>query len=441
MRCLEFTKLIVQDVKNTGNQFIFSLKDTKTGYPRSFVIGAQYYNLVNRYVALRPTGMDTDRFFVRYVDGGCTREVIGKHTVAKVPKTIAEFLNLENPSAYTGHCCRRSGTTRLANAGGNTTMVKQLGGWKSSSVAEGYIENSLLNRTNIFEKMAGCSGTSVATNIGKNLPLFSILFKNLPTAFLITSTFNVIAVTSSPAVRVNTTSTITSGLYEQSTTTSGTAKAVSTTSNVLSTPSLTFTSGTAKALSSTSNVLFTPSSTFTSGHFKPLSTTSGLFKQSSDAKNHVLKPFSVFQHPSTITKGFFKESKLPSNPEKPEDTSSGSISELPAKDVHRSVNDEIDQVVDDDLQAIFSEPFFTENPEHEDSNSNNAIKRFPLTENNNFIPSKFGTKRQKVMENDPVLQENKNQTVDEIISSVAKICYCQINNFTVNYYSSDSKKM
>ena len=80
--------------------------------------------------------MDTNRVFVRYTDGGCVREVIVNHTVDKVPKTIVEFLNLENPSGYTRHCFRRSGTTRLASSGGNTTKVKQLGGWKSSSVAE-----------------------------------------------------------------------------------------------------------------------------------------------------------------------------------------------------------------------------------------------------------------------------------------------------------------
>ena len=58
IRCLKFTELTDQDVENTGNQC--SLKDIKTIYPRSFVIGAQYYILVNIYVALRMTGIDTN---------------------------------------------------------------------------------------------------------------------------------------------------------------------------------------------------------------------------------------------------------------------------------------------------------------------------------------------------------------------------------------------
>ncbi|XP_044585641.1 uncharacterized protein LOC123265787 isoform X2 [Cotesia glomerata] len=32
-------------------------------------------------------------------------------------------------------------------------MLKQLGGWKSANIAEGYIENSLLNRQKIFDKI------------------------------------------------------------------------------------------------------------------------------------------------------------------------------------------------------------------------------------------------------------------------------------------------
>ena len=53
---------------------------------------------------------------------------------------------------------------------------------------------------------------------------------------------------------------------------------------------------------------------------------------------------------------------------------------------------------------IFNETFFTKNPEH-DSNSNNTLKRFPLNENKNFVPSKFGPKRQKNMENDTVCKK------------------------------------
>lgn len=62
---------------------------------------------------------------------------MGRNKIAEIPKSIAEFLNLPNPKSYTGHCFRRTGATLLSNSGANTTMLKQLGGWQSTSIAQG----------------------------------------------------------------------------------------------------------------------------------------------------------------------------------------------------------------------------------------------------------------------------------------------------------------
>ncbi|XP_043283219.1 uncharacterized protein [Venturia canescens] len=43
-------------------------------------------------------------------------------------------------------------------------MLKQLGGWKSSSIAEGYIENSLLNRQKIFDKITHAAKANTQLN-------------------------------------------------------------------------------------------------------------------------------------------------------------------------------------------------------------------------------------------------------------------------------------
>ena len=50
-----------------------------------------------KYLSLRPSDMDINRFFINYVKGKCTRQVIGKHKIAEVPKIIACYLNWENP--------------------------------------------------------------------------------------------------------------------------------------------------------------------------------------------------------------------------------------------------------------------------------------------------------------------------------------------------------
>ncbi|KAF2905537.1 hypothetical protein ILUMI_00641 [Ignelater luminosus] len=60
-----------------------------------------------------------------------------------IPKKIAKYLKLEHPERYTGHCFRRTSATLLANAGGDITLIKRHGGWKSSTVADKYVEDSI----------------------------------------------------------------------------------------------------------------------------------------------------------------------------------------------------------------------------------------------------------------------------------------------------------
>ena len=50
---------------------------------------------------------------------------------------------------YTGHSCRRSSATLLADSGEDLTFVKRHDGWRSNSVVEGYIEDSLNNKIEI----------------------------------------------------------------------------------------------------------------------------------------------------------------------------------------------------------------------------------------------------------------------------------------------------
>jgi hypothetical protein len=41
----------------------------------------------------------------------------------------------------------------LVDAGGDNTTLKRHGGWKSTEVAESYIDNSLNNRLNVSDKI------------------------------------------------------------------------------------------------------------------------------------------------------------------------------------------------------------------------------------------------------------------------------------------------
>ena len=74
---------------------------------------------------------------------------LGKNTLAKYPSEIAEMLGKENPKSFTGHCYRRSAATILADDHGSVIELKSAGGWKSSSIAEGYVAESLPSKKRI----------------------------------------------------------------------------------------------------------------------------------------------------------------------------------------------------------------------------------------------------------------------------------------------------
>lgn len=69
-------------------------------------------------------------------------------------RDIAQYLNLPDANLYTGHAFRRTSATLLADSGADITTLKRHGGWRSSNVAEGYIENSVDNKLKIGKQIA-----------------------------------------------------------------------------------------------------------------------------------------------------------------------------------------------------------------------------------------------------------------------------------------------
>ncbi|KAJ8914622.1 hypothetical protein NQ315_015359 [Exocentrus adspersus] len=84
---------------------------------------------------------------------------------------IATFLGLQDPKNFTGHAFRRTSATLLANTGVDILGLKRHGGWKSSTVAEGYVEDFLHNKTEFAEKIlhnadgASTSATRAAESV------------------------------------------------------------------------------------------------------------------------------------------------------------------------------------------------------------------------------------------------------------------------------------
>lgn len=160
----EMVKMTIDDLQDKGSALLVNVPETKTYKAKGFtiveeeVIGA--LKLVRQYAALRPTGMRERRFFLAYRNNRCTVQPVGKNTIGSVPTIIARYLKLDNAKEYTGHCLRRTSSTLLVEAGASFETLKMHGKWKSTAVAEGYIEESMASKNRIARMIASSVGTS-----------------------------------------------------------------------------------------------------------------------------------------------------------------------------------------------------------------------------------------------------------------------------------------
>lgn len=149
----------IDDIEEVGSMLIVKVPRSKTDKERSFVVkgeleeGLNFIDIYRKYANLRPTHTPHKRFFINYRNGKCSVQAVGVNTFAKIPCEIAKYLCLESSELYTGHCFRRSSATLLADTGANILTLKRHGGWKSATVAEGYVEESLGNKIGIAEKI------------------------------------------------------------------------------------------------------------------------------------------------------------------------------------------------------------------------------------------------------------------------------------------------
>lgn len=163
-RGAEITNLTAQNVTDHGNELRVRIPTTKMKEPKMYIIDGEFAKIIREYVQLRPSNAKTNRFFLQYRNGKCINQVMGKHSIAKVPKEIAKFLQLPEPHTYTGHSYRRSSTTIAADAGASIEELKRLGKWKSSSVAEGYIQDSFEHKRKLFNYISSAVNLPPSTS-------------------------------------------------------------------------------------------------------------------------------------------------------------------------------------------------------------------------------------------------------------------------------------
>lgn len=144
----ELSKMTIHDVEDKDSYIIVKIPDSKTKIQRTFVVpnNNEYkFNpakICRKYMSLRPKAAENPRFFLQYRNGKCTVQVVGINSFAKIPSLIASFLGLPNTVKYTGHSFRRSSASLLVGSGADILRLKHHGGWRSTTVAEGYVEQS-----------------------------------------------------------------------------------------------------------------------------------------------------------------------------------------------------------------------------------------------------------------------------------------------------------
>lgn len=99
-----------------------------------FAVTGDYLEYYRKYAKLRPPGVETDRFFLKYNKGKCAKQVIGINKIGQMPKEIAHFLGLPEPDSYTSHAFRWSKTKARCKAIENTRNLSfKKARWSNSS--------------------------------------------------------------------------------------------------------------------------------------------------------------------------------------------------------------------------------------------------------------------------------------------------------------------
>ncbi|KAI4464162.1 phage integrase-related [Holotrichia oblita] len=165
----------VADVDLREDIIVINIPHTKNKSCRKFVIvEPMWIDVVTRYLLIRPSS-DIPRLFIGFRSGKPTRQNMGHNTISTSAIKVATYLKLPDANNYTGHSFRRTSATILADNRGDILSLKRHGGWKSSTVAEGYVEDSITDKKRIASMV---QGTTV--NYEPNLPPSTSIFEVTP---------------------------------------------------------------------------------------------------------------------------------------------------------------------------------------------------------------------------------------------------------------------
>lgn len=149
-RSVEVASMKVEDITFTANGFSISIerrKTEKSGAHQDVFIPKNFFDYplkekLQQYMSYIPkTGPLWHKL---------TRGSHPKSTGPVADSTVREAVNrLSNRAKltrhFTSHSMRRTGSTRLADAGCSIRQIQTMGNWKSPTVAERYVEHSMIS--------------------------------------------------------------------------------------------------------------------------------------------------------------------------------------------------------------------------------------------------------------------------------------------------------
>ncbi|KAJ6626763.1 Transcription factor grauzone, partial [Pseudolycoriella hygida] len=170
----EVINLTIDNIKDNGDDIIVRVPSRKIKTSKVCVVDGEFTNIIREYLKLRPPNVPTNRLFLQYRDGKCTRQVMGKNTIANVPKEIAKFLELPNIKSYNCHAYRRSGMTIAADAG-NDKLISGAIHLPSSSAKTAILrpmESSFVSASTTISRPMELPSTSATANISHPMQIW-----------------------------------------------------------------------------------------------------------------------------------------------------------------------------------------------------------------------------------------------------------------------------
>lgn len=107
----ELYDMRIDDVRDLSSSFLVVIPTRKVKIKREFTITGNYYDIVKKYIDLRPETTKTDSFFIKYNNGKCTLQRVGIHKFCAMGKQVAFYLNKPNPEQYSALTFCKSSTT------------------------------------------------------------------------------------------------------------------------------------------------------------------------------------------------------------------------------------------------------------------------------------------------------------------------------------------